>query len=117
VSAAAFADGVDLSPELTVLIKDESANLEARRQALFWFGQADGPTKALVDLDGSLTGSSLREHYTFVLSQRRDDLAIDKLIDIARKDRDPHTRSQAIFWLGQTGEPKALRFFKDILVR
>ena len=118
LSAAAFADGVDLSNELRGLVRDGNASLEARRQALFWFGQSDAPTKELVALDGDLQPYALREHYTFVLSQRRDDdEAIDKLIDVARTDRDLQVRKQAMFWLGQSREPKAVKFLRDLIVK
>lgn len=117
ITAAAFADAGDLSPELSALIRDQDATLDARKQALFWLCQSDAPTTSLTGLYSSLNAESLREHYTFVLSQRRDDEALDKLIDIAKRDDDIKVRRQAMFWLGQSHDPKALRFFKDILVR
>jgi hypothetical protein len=118
VSAAALADGVDLSNELRALVRDDNASLEARRDALFWFGQSDAPTKELAALDSDLRPSSLREQYTFVLSQRRgDDEAIDKLIEVARTDRDFQIRKQAMFWLGQSKEPKAVKFLRDLIVK
>ncbi|HEV8216791.1 MAG TPA: HEAT repeat domain-containing protein, partial [Gemmatimonadaceae bacterium] len=81
-----------------------------------WFGQGDAPTKDLVRLYDSLDTRSLREHFAFVVSQRRDNEAIDKLIDLARTDRDAEVRKQAMFWLGQTKDPRAIKFFHDVLV-
>ena len=115
VSAAAFADAGDLTDDFVRLVRDEEAMLEARRQALFWFGQADGSTRDLVALYDALKPRTLREHFTFVLSQRHDDLAVGKLIDIARNDSDRQVRKQAMFWLGQSSDPKAVKFFKDVL--
>jgi hypothetical protein len=117
MSGAVFADAGDISPELAQLVRDRDVGVETRKQALFWFGQGDAPTKDLVRLYDTLDARSLREHFTFVVSQRRDDEAIDKLIDIARGDRDPDIRKQAMFWLGQTKDPRAIKFFHDILVR
>src|SRR5262249_15751667 len=118
VAAAAFADGVDLSSELRALVRDNTASLEARRQALFWFGQSDARTKELAALDSDLQPSSLREQYTFVLSQRRDDdEAMDKLMDIARTDRDFQIRKQARFWLGKSRNPRAVKFLRDLIVK
>ena len=116
VAAAAFADA-DVTADLARIVPDEGATLEARKQALFWLSQSDSPTRELVDLDAAIKPSALREHYTFVLSQRRDDAAVTKLIDIARHDRDTRVRKQAMFWLGQSKDPKAIQFFRDILVR
>lgn len=117
ISAAAFADGVDLSPELTRLVRDEDAPLGSRRQALFWLGQGDYPTADLAKLYGDLKPYALREHFAFVISQRHDDVAIEKLIDVARHDPDHEIRKLAMFWLGQTKDPKAVKFLLDILTR
>lgn len=116
MSGAVFADASDISPELSRLVRDRDVRVETRKQALFWFGQGDAPTKDLVRLYDTLEARSLREHFTFVVSQRRDDEAIDKLIEIARADRDPQIRKQAMFWLGQTKDPRAVKFFHDVLL-
>jgi hypothetical protein len=102
LTAAAFADAGDLSPELRLFVRDDDAPLQSRRQALFWLGQSDFPTRDLARLYETLTPYSLREHFTFVLSQRHDDEAVAKLIDVARNDRDLGVRKQAMFWLGQS---------------
>jgi hypothetical protein len=116
MSAAVFADAGDIAPELSSLVRDRDVRIETRKQALFWFGQSDASTTDLVRIYDSLDARSLREHFTFVVSQRRDGAAVDKLIDIARNDRDAETRKQAMFWLGQTKDPRAIKFFHDVLV-
>jgi hypothetical protein len=117
LSAAAFADAGDLSPEFERVVRDDAASLETRKQALFWLGQGELPTRDLAHLYDGLGPFALREHFTFVISQRHDDLAIDKLIDVARRDPDLQIRKQAMFWLGQSREPRAIKFFKDLLTR
>ncbi|HEX8941867.1 MAG TPA: HEAT repeat domain-containing protein [Gemmatimonadaceae bacterium] len=117
VSAAAIADAADLSGEFLRLVQDDDASLDTRKHALFWLGQSDFRTADLVRLRESLKPFALREHYTFVLSQRHEDVAIDGLIDVAKHDPDAEIRKQAMFWLGQTREPKAIRFLQDILTR
>lgn len=116
MSGAVFADASDISPELSRLVRDRDASVETRKQALFWLGQGDASTKELIRLYDSLDAHSLREHFTFVVSQRHDSEAIDKLIEIARSDRDAEIRKQAMFWLGQTKDPRAIKFFHDVLV-
>lgn len=116
LGAAAFADAGDLAPDFERVVRDRDAMVETRKQALFWFGQSDAPTSALVDIYNGLDPRALREQYTFVLSQRRDDdAAITKLIDVARRDPDVQVRKQALFWLGQTHDPRALKFFREVL--
>jgi hypothetical protein len=116
LTAAAIADGFDVWPDFRRLVLDADAPTQSREQALFWIGQSDTPTANLLAIYSDLTPLSLREHYTFVLSQRRDDdQAVDKLIDVARHDRDPGVRKQAMFWLGQSHSAKATKFFRDVL--
>jgi hypothetical protein len=117
ISAAAFADAPNLSADFIALIRDDNASVEMRKQALFWLGQSDVSTADLVRLRENLKAFALREHYTFVLSQRHDDQAIDGLIDIAKHDPDVEIRRRAMFWLGQTRDPRAIKFLEDILTR
>jgi HEAT repeat protein len=39
------------------------------------------------------------------------------LIQVARNNKNPAVRKQAIFWLGQTNDPRAARFFEEVLLR
>ena len=34
---------------------------------------------------------------------------------LARTHRDPEVRKQAMFWLGQSNDPRALAFFEEVL--
>jgi hypothetical protein len=91
-------------------VTDRSEPLELRKQALFWSGQGDMPVEQLVALGPRLESRDLREHFVFVLSQRRDDDAVDALIAIARADPDRELRKRALFWLGQSKSQKARDF-------
>jgi hypothetical protein len=117
VSGAALADSANVGLELLTLVRDANAPLEARRQALYWAGQLDLSTQELVRVYGALEPTALREHLTFVLSQRRDDPAVEKLIDIAQHDASRDVRRQAMYWLGQTNDPRAVKFLRDIVTR
>jgi hypothetical protein len=117
LAAATFADSVNVSPELMRLVRDADAPIDARKNALFWLGQSETPTADLLRLYDGLQPFALREHYTFVLSQRREDATLDKLIDVARHDPDLEIRKRALFWLGQSNEPKAINFLRDVITR
>lgn len=117
VSAAALADSATITAELAQLVRDGDAALETRRQALYWLGETDIPTKELAAVYEALRPFALRQHFTYVVSQRRDDVAVDKLIDIAQHDPDLEVRKQAMYWLGQTQNPKALKFLRDLITR
>jgi hypothetical protein len=53
----------------------------------------------------------------FALTQLPGDGGIPKLIQVARTNRNPEVREQAIFWLGQSKDPRALDFIEEILLR
>jgi hypothetical protein len=117
VSAAALADSANIGAELSQLVRDGDAALDTRRQALYWLGETDIPTKELAAVYEALRPFALRQHFTYVVSQRRDDVAVDKLIEIAQHDADLEVRKQAMYWLGQTQNPKALKFLRDLITR
>jgi len=115
--AVSRSDSPRASRWLAGIAADASETEHTRQQAMFWLGQGRGPTADLVRLYDKLDESSLRSHYTFVLSQRRDSEALDKLIDVAQHDRDKSVRRQALFWLGQSKDPRALAFIRDLVTR
>ncbi len=51
----------------------------------------------------------------FALSQLPKDDGVPKLIEVARNNRNPAVRKQAMFWLGQSNDPRALAFFEEVL--
>jgi len=42
---------------------------------------------------------------------------IPALLDIAKNSKDPKIRKQSIFWLGQSGDPRAISYFESVLVK
>ena len=56
---------------------------------------------------------SLREQILNALSQRKEPEAIDKLIEIARRDTDPQIRRTAISLLGRSNNERAKQFLKE----
>ena len=48
-------------------------------------------------------------------SQREEPAAVDKLLEISRGDPDPELRKKALFWLGQSGDPRAAKALQDII--
>jgi len=53
----------------------------------------------------------------FALSQRPRDEGVPALIKIARQNPDPELRRKAIFWLGQSEDPRAISLFEELLTR
>jgi HEAT repeat protein len=87
--------------------QSEREPMELRKKALFWAAQEGGLSAAdLATLYDRTTGQEMREQIVFALSQSRGAAATDKLISIARTERDPDLRKKAIFWLSQSKDPR-----------
>jgi hypothetical protein len=117
---AVLADSVTIWPDLLKIAKASDVSRKTRRSAVFWLGQAagDAATRGLTDLvdDGS-ADREVRETAVFALSQRPRDEGVPALIRIARANKDPDLRRKAIFWLGQSDDPRALSLFEELLTR
>jgi HEAT repeat protein len=87
---------------------------------VFWLGQAagDAATKGLTEIveDGG-QDREVRESAVFALSQRPHDEGVPVLIKIAKENKDPDLRRKAIFWLGQSDDPRALSLFEELLTK
>jgi HEAT repeat protein len=95
---------------------NEREDIELRKKALFWAGQSHGSDiTQLVQLYDRIQSQEMKEQLIFVYSQRRDAAAIDKLFDIAKNDRDRELRKKAIFWLGQSRDPRVPQFLQSLL--
>jgi len=118
LTAATLADSAVVWPDLLRMAREDGLPLETRRKAVFWLGQAAGEaaTRGLdsiaVDDRGDL---EVREHAVFALSQRPADEGVPALIRIARSNPHPELRRKALFWLGQSEDPRALTLFEEIL--
>jgi HEAT repeat protein len=51
----------------------------------------------------------------FALSQLPKNEGVPKLMEVARTNKNPEVRRQAMFWLGQSRDPRAIEFFEQIL--
>lgn len=118
VTAATLADSIVIWPRLLDLARDRSLPGGTRRHAVFWLGQAAGEA-ATRGLDSIVAADAddleLREHAVFALSQRPADEGIPALIRIARTNPRPELRRKALFWLGQSEDPRALALFEALL--
>ena len=117
---ATLADSVTVWPDLLKLARDANASSHTRNQSVFWLSQAAGEAavKDLSDLVGDDTvDRDVREHAVFALSQEPRDVGVPALIQIARSNKDGEVRRKALFWLGQTNDPRALALFEEILTK
>ncbi|HEX5438162.1 MAG TPA: HEAT repeat domain-containing protein [Gemmatimonadaceae bacterium] len=116
VQAIAQQGGTQNVQWLLGIVKDTSTSTDVRRKALFWAGQQqDIPLSDLMPLYNSLSDPKLKQYFIFVLSQRSEPAAVDKLIDIAKNDPDRDMRKKAIFWLSQKDDPRVQQVLLDII--
>jgi hypothetical protein len=117
---ATLADSAVVWPQLLEIAKNTERPRDTRKSAVFWLGQAAGEaaTEGLGEIvyDDSGDGE-VRESAIFALSQLDDDAGVPILIEIVRQHPDPNLKKKAIFWLGQSGDPRVVALFEELLVK
>lgn len=115
---AALADSAVVWPTLLRVARDDGRPRETRRGAVFWLGQmaGDAATASLADLVGDAAlDREVRAQAIFALSQLPHGDGVPALIRVARTSRDPELRRRALFWLGESRDPRALDLFEELL--
>jgi hypothetical protein len=95
-------------------------NQKVRKTAIFWLGQkaSEESIEALKDvIDEPEEDTEMKQSAVFAISQLPKDQSVPMLIDIAKTHQNPKIRKNAIFWLGQTGDEEAVKFFEEILLK
>ena len=124
IFAAVLADSAIVWPALLSIAHDaQPHSRKVQQDAVSWLsryaagvvsGRGNDPFQhgdETDDVDGVKTQA------VFVLSQLPDHGGVNPLLDVARSNRDPHVRGSALFWLGQSGDPRALALIESILQR
>ncbi|MEO8360657.1 MAG: HEAT repeat domain-containing protein [Vicinamibacteria bacterium] len=110
-------------PEAQATLIDMARNdpsSKVRGQALFWIAQkaqnkSDAEVvRGAVDNDPDV---DVKKKAVFALSQIPNGEGVTELIRVARENKTPEVRKQAMFWLGQSKDPRALAFFEKILAQ
>jgi HEAT repeat protein len=124
IEAAVFADSNVVWPALLAIARDrENRNRDIRQAASFWLsrfaqakllGHAEDLTAGASD-DIETEDTKLKVHAVFALSQLPDEQGVPALVQVARSHRDPRVRGQALFWLAESGDARAIELFERIL--
>jgi hypothetical protein len=116
---ATLADSVKPWPRLVTLARNNTRPERTRTQAVFWLGQAASDVSATLDslANDETDDEKIREQAVFALSQRPHEEGVPSLIQIARTSPDAQLRRKALFWLGQSGDPRAIDLFAELLQR
>jgi HEAT repeat protein len=73
------------------------------------------PLTELFGLYDRIPDREIRDGLIFAYSQRGERAAIDKLVEIAKTEKDRELRKKALFWLGQSHDPRVAQILEDIL--
>jgi hypothetical protein len=120
IVAAVLADSVTPWPALFPIARSESAPHSTRESATFWLSRAAAaavnhrPLFADRDEDDS-ERDEVRGAAIFALSQQPHDEGVPALIRVVRSNSAPAARDKALFWLGQSGDPRAVELFAELL--
>jgi hypothetical protein len=129
---AVLADDPSALPRLISLARDDARLQETRRQSIQWIGLLGdarvvpvlvefargggaGPAGADIDVDDDAPGKKgLGTSAMAALSTLDGGVGVPALIDLARTGT-PGTRGAAVFWLGQTGDPRAFAALHGVI--
>jgi hypothetical protein len=120
ILAAVLADSVTPWPALFGIARSERVHDGTRSSALFWLSRAAAARVNHRELFASRDEEEsdrdeVRNAAIFALSQQPRDEGVPALIRVARSNSSPSARDRALFWLGQSGDPRALDLFAEIL--
>jgi hypothetical protein len=115
---ATLADSAEVWSSLLRIARDETRPRRTRREALQWAGMEAGRVvTGGVWLGPEDEDDEVQAAAVFAISQLKKDEAVPALIRIARTHSSPRVRKRALFWLGQSGDPRAIDVLEEILRR
>ena len=117
---ATMADSANIWPAMLKIARNSDLPRSTRTQSVFWLGQAAGDA-ATANLNSIVLDNTVdrevRESAVFALSQRPREEGVPALISVARTNKDPEIRKKALFWLGQSHDPRAIDLFEELLTK
>jgi hypothetical protein len=116
IQSLMFVDAPTPWPVMVRVARDGSRPREVRQSALMWLGTGVTDKLGLSDVDERATDDDeMRTQAVFVLSQRPKSESVPELIEIVRTAKNRAVRKAAIFWLGQSGDPRAADVYAELL--
>ena len=111
-----MSDAVD-GDWLLAIFSDPNEDDDVREMALFMAAQSGNVDARVLSqmYDSAGDNTDMKEQILFTLTQVDSEAAFDKMLDIARTEEEPDLRQNAIFWIGQSGDPRAEDVLLEIL--
>jgi HEAT repeat protein len=118
VYSAVLADSTRVEPALARIARVDGVPRGTRSTALFWLAQqASNASAAPGQGGGDDAQRAEQEQAVYSLVRLPRGQGIPELVRVAREHPDPRIRRSAIFWLGSTGDPRAVDLFEELLRR
>jgi hypothetical protein len=101
-----------------VRVARQDASARVRGQALFWLAQSasrqisEAAIRTAIDQDPE---SQVKKKAVQSLNQMKNGDGVPLLIEIARTNKNPVVRKEAMTQLGQSKDPRAVKFFEELL--
>jgi hypothetical protein len=116
IQALSYVDAPTPWPAVLRIARSTERPQDVRRSAIMSlsFGVTDKLGLSDVDEHGS-DDDEIRTQAVFVLSQRKKSESVPDLVDLVRTAKNPAVRKAAIFWLGQSGDPRAVEVYAELL--
>ena len=84
----------------------------ARKQSSSPVNMRGIPVQDFINLYDRSSNRAMKEQLIFLYSQRREREVVDKMLDIARSEKDRELQKKAIFWLGQSKDPRVVQLLQ-----
>jgi hypothetical protein len=104
--------------EVVASVAHNDKSPRVRGQALFWLAQRAGQKIAESAINDAIANdpeTEVKKKAVFALTQMPSGEGVPLLIQVVRNNRNPEVRKQAMFWLGQSKDDRALAFIEEVL--
>ena len=104
-------------PTVVAAARDDKSP-RVRQQALTYLAQraerqiSEDAIRRAIDQDPE---NQVKKRAVSALAQIKNGEGVPMLIEIARTNKNPVVRKEAMHWLGQSKDPRAVKFFEDVL--
>ncbi|MCC6244373.1 MAG: HEAT repeat domain-containing protein [Gemmatimonadaceae bacterium] len=102
---------------LTDVAQNSRESIDTRRSALYALSSAGASSTQLAQIYDRSMEVEFRQQVISALSSLRENAGIEKLIDIARNDKNAQLRKQAVSHLSRSKDPRALQLLTEIINR
>ena len=102
---------------LVEVAQNQKESMEIRRSAIYMLQMAGVTNAQITQIYDRGTDLEIRRQLIGVLSMLKDNAGVDKLLDIARNEKNVELRKQAVSSLIRTKDPRALALLQEIVSR